>query len=110
FVLTDTVKKGNVQFSLLGTNVKRTQLPESDRYGQWNRLTNYLTINTTTMTPSVGTITELGNGKYHFEVNLLDVALNGGSGEVADGTETLRLMYFSTVNRSFNISNIGYIL
>jgi len=106
FSVTGDLEGNRLRFALFGSNIKRLQASEKERYGAWNRLVNYINIYTDTMTASAGTITSLGNGNYRYSVDLLDLSLNLGSGEEADGTETLRLAYFDIVEKSLKVWNM----
>ena len=95
-----------VQFSLLGDNLRRSGVSEKDRMGSWNRLTERITINFADMSASDGTITAMQDGWYHYSLALIDAPLNTSAGEVAYGTETMKMIYFNSVGSSFCIKNI----
>ena len=106
---TDTLTTGDeITFNLQGSNPHRTNVPEADRNGCWNRLTQSITINLNSMTASVGTLTEKENGWYLYSLALADAPLNNSSGEEAYGDETLKLLYFNNVNHSFEYVSAYY--
>ncbi|MBR5569477.1 MAG: metallophosphoesterase [Oscillospiraceae bacterium] len=110
FTATDTVKTGNtISFVLCGSNPRRTSLELKDRHGGWNRLTNSVTIDLSSMTASLGTVTANGDGTYTYSLKLTDAPLNTAASEVAYGDETLKLIYFNSVSHSFRISDLGYV-
>ena len=75
--------------------------------GTWSpRLTDTVTINVVSNTASVGLIESEGDGWYKYKVNLSDMPLNTGT---ANGTETVRKLYFNTVNHAFLLDGVGFI-
>ena len=110
FSATDTLKSGDsFSFVLCGSNPRRTSLELKDRHGSWNRLTNSVTVNLTTMTASLGTVTANGDGTYTYSLKLTDAPLNTAASEAAYGDETLKLIYFNSVSHSFKISDLCYV-
>ena len=101
---------GNIQFSLLGTNVIRYSVNEDLRYGAWNRLTVLENINVGEKTATYGNLTLIENNKYHYELDVTKIPLNKDAGEVACGDETMRLMYFigGSESNKYRISNVYF--
>ena len=95
-----------VSFSLLGSNIRRTSVSERDRNGEWNRLSNMITIDFSNMTANVGTLTAKGDGWYSYSLDLHDVPLNTSSKEESFGDETLKLLYFTDIGRSFGFADL----
>ncbi|MBO5867323.1 MAG: metallophosphoesterase, partial [Oscillospiraceae bacterium] len=48
-------------------------------------------------------------GTYTYSLKLTDAPLNTAASEAAYGDETLKLIYFNSVGRSFKISDLGYV-
>lgn len=69
----------------------------------WNRASDFIIINCAEFTSNVGTVTELGNGWYHFEVALSEVPINTEEG--ATGEEVLNLICWSPVNAALLVDN-----
>ena len=102
---------GTIEFSLLGTNLERYSIAEKDRYGAWNRLTVREAINVASKTVTYGTLTPiLATNKYRYSLDVTNIPLNNGAGEVAHGDETMRLIYFTggSVSNMYRISNVFY--
>ena len=101
------------KFALLGKNSNPgiTGNPDSN----WNRLSALYTVDLESHTvkqggANVGTVTDIGDGWYSFTLALGDVALNeSGEGAMGNANETLALIYFRDVTRSFKLDNLGVI-
>ena len=96
---TGSSDSGEVQFTLWG-----------GEGGTWKpRLTNLVSLNvvTNTVTGAVGKVESLSGGWYRVTINLCDMPLN--TQENADGTETVRKLYFNVVSHSFLLDNVGFI-
>ncbi|MCQ2814672.1 MAG: metallophosphoesterase [Bacilli bacterium] len=107
-------KKGEegetTRFALFGTNLN---LPESQRQGSWDRLTDYYhidfgtkSIHLTGKTSEDNTIchfVDITDGWYRVSIPLNKFVLNDGA--QGNDNETLKLIYFEYVKRSFKIAN-----
>lgn len=110
FSATDTVTTGNTfSFVLCGSNTRRTTLELKDRHGGWNRLTNAVTVDIASLTASLGTVVANDDGTYTYYLKLSDAPLNKAASEAAYGDETLKLIYFNSVNHSVKIGDICYV-
>lgn len=99
---------GTVQFNIQGTNFMRSSVDENIRKGQWNRLTNHITINASSKTATKGTLTQIEGNTYRYEVDVATLDLNNGGGEISYGDETARLVYFHDANGAFTVTNLHY--
>ena len=101
---------GTGKMSLMGTNLLRYGISEKDRLGAWNRLTGRVDFNGN-RTVDIGTITHLEGDKYEYSLDVTALPLNSGSGEAANGEETLRMVYFSNFSSSnkVRVSNFRYV-
>ncbi|MCQ2603281.1 MAG: hypothetical protein MJ193_05065 [Clostridia bacterium] len=82
-----------------------------DVHNGWIRLSQHLTLNFSTNKVTcggaeVGTIEDIGDDWYRFSIALADVPMNDSAGEVATGTETLKLVYFDNITRAFKLDNL----
>ena len=106
---TDTVNGSNkAEINLFGDNLRRTGVDEATKNGEWNRLSETITLNFANMTASCGTFVQKSDGWYTFRLDLSKVHLNSSAGEVAYGDETLKLMYINNVGRSFMMKKVYY--
>ena len=73
--------------------------------GEWQRLTDWITIDFMANSANVGRIIDLGGGRYRYELMFEDAVLNSAAGEEPDGTETVNLIWYSDYNTKLMTSN-----
>ena len=75
----------------------------------WTRRTEYFAIDVVKneFVAGTGTIEDSGDGWYRVTMNFADMGINTGEG--ADGSETIDLIYFHAVNHGFLIANIAIV-
>ena len=73
--------------------------------GEWQRLTDWITLDFISNSATVGRILDLGGGRYRYELMFEDAVLNAAPGETPNGTETLNLIWYSNYGTELNTSN-----
>ena len=77
--------------------------------GWGKRVTRLITVNVVanTISGGIGTITDIGDGWYRVIIDCSNMPINTSEG--ADGTETVRMLYFNTVEHAFRLDNLDFV-
>ncbi len=97
------------KMSLMGTNILRYSVAENEQVGMWNRLTGRVDFNGN-RTTDIGSLSLIEGNKYEYTMDVTDIPLNTAGGEVANGEETLRMLYFNNFSSTnkVKVSNFRY--